>query len=194
MRPLSQVAEMSRGSRVAAILLAAIGLQSLHSQEAPDPNSGTPATGFEPAAVSFVSAYCTSCQGEKGPAGGLSLDDIDLNVSGRDFEVWRVIDERVRFGEMPPPESEQSTSELRRGVLKLLRAELLKTQQPRSYVPRLPMPISPTTIRSLGATAPFNPKAETGNDRGSQDCGAASRHRRLQKPAPVKFRSLLRHS
>ena len=35
-------------------------------------------------------------------------------------------------------------------------------KQPRSYVPRLPMPMPPTTIRSLGATAPSRPKAELG--------------------------------
>ena len=35
-------------------------------------------------------------------------------------------------------------------------------KQPRSYVPRLPMPMPPTTIRSLGGTAPSRPKAELG--------------------------------
>src|SRR5262245_46852512 len=39
---------------------------------------------------------------------------------------------------------------------------LCSRKQPRSYVPRLPMPIPPTTIRSLGATAPSRPNAELG--------------------------------
>ena len=35
-------------------------------------------------------------------------------------------------------------------------------KQPRSYVPRFPMPMPPMTTRSLGATAPSRPRAELG--------------------------------
>ena len=35
-------------------------------------------------------------------------------------------------------------------------------KQPRSYVPRLPIPIPPITMRSLGATVPSRPNAAAG--------------------------------
>ena len=55
--------------------------------------------------------------------------------------------------------------------------------QLRSSEPRLPMPMPPSTIRSLGGTAPFRPKRGGGNEAGRGDRAAGKRGALEKLPA-----------
>src|SRR5438046_871257 len=57
-------------------------------------------------------------------------------------------------------------------------------KQPRSYVPRFPMPIPPTMTRSLGATVPSRPSAELGMIVGAAIAAPSLRYERSRLGLP----------
>lgn len=70
------------------------------------------------------------CHDNEVRKGLLTLESLSPNVISDDFEVWRMIDEQVRFGEMPPENKKQPTEEEKKEVLDWLQREVLKTQYP----------------------------------------------------------------
>ena len=87
--------------------------------------------GFESVVTPFLERYCFDCHDDLSTEGGLSLLDIDADLlAGADYETWRMIDDQVRFGEMPPKDKRQPEAQERQAVLTWIRGELLKTQYP----------------------------------------------------------------
>jgi hypothetical protein len=87
--------------------------------------------GFRQQVAPLFAKYCIDCHGPDDPEAKLSLNAVDANLlGGVDFETWRIIDERLRFGEMPPRDEDQPTPAERERILKWIRQELLKTQMP----------------------------------------------------------------
>jgi hypothetical protein len=87
--------------------------------------------GFRRDVAPLLKNYCADCHGPDDPDGNLSLNAIDPNLlSGADIETWRMIDDQLRFGDMPPDDADQPTAEERQTLLNWIRQELLKTQQP----------------------------------------------------------------
>lgn len=78
----------------------------------------------------LLRTYCTPCHGSDAREGGLSITELDLRAADEeDLELWRIIRERVKFGEMPPRGAQQPSDEQRATLLAWIRAELLKTQR-----------------------------------------------------------------
>ncbi len=87
--------------------------------------------GFRETITPLLETYCTDCHGADVQEGKLSLHDIDPDVlAGEQMETWRIIDEQLRFGDMPPKGEPQPSDQERAAMLKWIRGELLKTQRP----------------------------------------------------------------
>lgn len=92
---------------------------------------GPDAAGFRRTVVPFFEAYCLDCHDEETRKGKLALDGIDPDVpGGDDFEIWRIIEEQLTFGDMPPAKKRQPPAGQRGAVLAWIRGELRKSQQP----------------------------------------------------------------
>lgn len=87
--------------------------------------------GFQRVVAPFFKSHCIDCHGPDVQEGELSLHDIDPDlIRGEQFEQWRIIDEQLRFGDMPPEDEPQPKGREREAALQWIRQELLKTQQP----------------------------------------------------------------
>lgn len=87
--------------------------------------------GYHQTAVPLFKMYCLDCHSGKEPEGKLSLATISPDLlQGNDLETWRMIDEQLRFGDMPPADADQPTKTERAELLRWIRQELLKTQLP----------------------------------------------------------------
>lgn len=54
----------------------------------------------------FVETHCFDCHGGGAAEGGLALDEVGFDLDRREvFERWVLIHDRIRDGEMPPPEN-----------------------------------------------------------------------------------------
>lgn len=110
----------------AAILLAASS-KLLLAAEMPQADNA----GYRKTVLPLFQTYCLDCHSGDEPAGKLSLETINPDVlQGDDLETWRMIDEQIRFGDMPPKDADQPTKTQRAELLKWIRQELLKTQLP----------------------------------------------------------------
>ena len=88
-------------------------------------------SGFRETVAPLFTKYCLDCHGADSAEGGLSLQSIDPDLlGGQHFETWRMIDEQLRFGDMPPKDADQPTADERAALLKWIRQEFLKTQRP----------------------------------------------------------------
>lgn len=88
-------------------------------------------TGFRQHVQPLVQKYCIDCHGADDPEGELSLDAVDPNLlTGGSLETWRMIDEQVRFGDMPPDDADQPSQAERKRLLDWIRQEVRKTQLP----------------------------------------------------------------
>ena len=87
--------------------------------------------GFRRDVSPLLENFCVDCHGTADPEAKLDLRKINPNIlTGDDLETWRMIDEQIRFGDMPPKDADQPTSQERQSLLKWLRQELIKTQMP----------------------------------------------------------------
>ncbi|MGF1578425.1 MAG: DUF1588 domain-containing protein [Gemmataceae bacterium] len=113
------------------ILLLSICLFSLASAPAWANTLRADMAGFKKTVAPFIKKYCTSCHAGRRPSAKLSLSKIDPDMlKGDDFETWRLIRERVEFGEMPPSDYDQPTKQEHQAVLTWIRTELRKMQMP----------------------------------------------------------------
>ncbi len=87
--------------------------------------------GFRSKVAPLLRKYCVDCHGPDLREAGLSLTSVRADLlAGDDLETWRMVQEQIRFGDMPPSEADQPTSQERRRLLGWIGQELLKTQQP----------------------------------------------------------------
>ena len=79
----------------------------------------------------LFTTYCTSCHGLEKQKGDLTLHNIEAKfIDGAQLERWRMIEEQIRFREMPPEKEKQPTAAERERALAWIRTQLLRTQQP----------------------------------------------------------------
>lgn len=85
------------------IVSAGLLLQAVRSAE---PDVAGKASASAPKVVRrFVEAHCLECHDSGSAAGGLDLETLRLDLSQRaNFDRWLLIHDRVRDGEMPPPD------------------------------------------------------------------------------------------
>lgn len=87
--------------------------------------------GFRKTVVPLFTKYCVDCHGSDSPEAGLALHDVQPEfIDGASLETWRLVDEQIRFNDMPPKDADQPTNVERKTMLTWLRGELLKTQEP----------------------------------------------------------------
>ena len=87
--------------------------------------------GYRQRVAPLLQTFCIKCHGESKPKGNLTLHDIDADlIAGRHVETWRMIQEQVLLGEMPPEEQKQPTAAERKLILDWIRAEQMKSQRP----------------------------------------------------------------
>jgi mono/diheme cytochrome c family protein len=99
----------------------------LVAAEAPTPDLA----GYTRQIAPLLARYCVDCHGADAPEAGLALHNIDPNLlGGKDFETWRIVDDQLHFGDMPPRDAPQPTAAERKTLLAWLRGELAKTQLP----------------------------------------------------------------
>ena len=66
---------------------------------------------LDPGIATFVSSYCTRCHDQERAKGGLNLTELlERDDLTGDLIDWRLVRERIRHREMPPPESRTSNS------------------------------------------------------------------------------------
>lgn len=89
-----------------------------------------PCQSAEPFAIKpFFERYCIDCHGEKKQKGQLSLHEIPLDFKdGESLEHWRMIEEQIRFLDMPPEDERQPGKNERQQALKWIKDQLLGTQ------------------------------------------------------------------
>lgn len=87
--------------------------------------------GFESHVEPLLAKYCIDCHGTDLAEGKLSLESIDPNLlGGENFETWRLVEEQLQFGDMPPEGADLPSDAERSILLKWIRNEKLKTQRP----------------------------------------------------------------
>ena len=102
-----------------SILLSGLALQAA-------PNEA----GFRKTVLPFLDAYCLDCHDRETQEGKLSLEDLRPTMTDGTLETWRLVQEQLQFGDMPPAKKTQPKAAERAAVLAWIRSELLKTQEP----------------------------------------------------------------
>ncbi len=70
--------------------------------------TGNAEEGFSRTLREFLSSHCSDCHGDGGEAGGFALERLGDDLSDpATFARWEQVFDRVRTGEMPPPDAEQ---------------------------------------------------------------------------------------
>lgn len=116
---------MTRASLISAVFMLAIA--AANSAHAVEPDLA----GFKAKVAPLFAKYCTDCHGRDEPEAKLSLETINANLfAGDDYENWKLVDEQLRIGEMPPEDEPQPTAAERETILAWTRQEFLKTQRP----------------------------------------------------------------
>ena len=59
--------------------------------------------GKPTAQKALLDQYCVVCHSDKGKAGNLSLQSVDINAVGDHAEIWERVIRKLRAGMMPPP-------------------------------------------------------------------------------------------
>lgn len=79
----------------------------------------------------MLQKYCLDCHSGASPEGKFSLDGVDPDLlNGPDLEAWRMIENQVRFSDMPPEDADHPAAAERAELLNWIRQESLKTQLP----------------------------------------------------------------
>src|SRR5262245_5821579 len=50
----------------------------------------------------LLDKYCVKCHNQRGKAGGLTLDDADVQNIGKSAETWEKVLRKLRTNRMPP--------------------------------------------------------------------------------------------
>lgn len=88
--------------------------------------------GSEPPGKAFLAAHCHECHDSSLAEGGLNLEQLAFDLSqSKTFEIWEVIHDRVRDGEMPPKKKQRPPQEELSGFLATLSAPLVKADAAR---------------------------------------------------------------
>ena len=114
--------------RLVAVLLATmLPRATLLAAEMPRADSAT----FKQQVAPLLESYCADCHGADDPEGKFSIETLDHDLLlGDGLEGWRLVDEQLRFKDMPPEDADQPSAAERATILNWIRQEMLKTQLP----------------------------------------------------------------
>ena len=89
-------------------------------------------TGFRTSVLPLLDRYCMDCHDADTKKGSFDLENLAPNMLSDDdaLEQWRLVEEQLHFGDMPPEKKQQPSTAERARILEWLRFELLKTQRP----------------------------------------------------------------
>ncbi len=111
-----------------------LSISDMASADRLDFNVAPNVAGFKASIAPLFETYCLDCHDDSMKKGKLSLEKIDPNLlTGDDFETWRLIEEQIAFGDMPPKKprkADQPTAAERQQMLDWIRTELRKGQLP----------------------------------------------------------------
>ena len=79
-----------------------------------------------------LEAYCMDCHDTETKKGRFDLENLAPDMLSDDdaLERWRLVEEQLHFGEMPPENKKQPSVAERARILHWVRTELFKTQRP----------------------------------------------------------------
>jgi mono/diheme cytochrome c family protein len=80
--------------------------------------------GLGETARPFVSVYCTSCHNARAASGGLNLDAVLAGDVAANRDRWERIAQRIRSGEMPPPQAARPAPESVARVVSVIQSTL----------------------------------------------------------------------
>ena len=119
---------MPKPLRLIATLLA-VTLPTANLPGAEEPHADS--EGFKADVAPLLARYCVDCHGPDDPEGKFSIEKLNPDLlRGADLEGWRLVDEQVRFQDMPPKDADQPSAAERATILNWIRQEMLKTQLP----------------------------------------------------------------
>ena len=73
----------------------------------------------------FLTRYCYDCHGEEKSKGDLTLHDLGRDlISGDQTAIWRLVEEQIEFGDMPPEDAKQPDLGEKEAFLRWIRAGL----------------------------------------------------------------------
>ena len=80
----------------------------------------------------LLETYCMDCHDMETQKGRFDLESLAPNMLSDDdvLERWRLVEEQLHFGDMPPEKKKQPSAAERAALLHWLRTELFKTQRP----------------------------------------------------------------
>ena len=80
----------------------------------------------------LLEAYCMDCHDAETKKGRFDLENLVPDMLSDDdvLERWRLVEEQLHFGEMPPEKKKQPSVAERARILHWVRTELFKTQRP----------------------------------------------------------------
>jgi len=89
-------------------------------------------TSFHNSVLPLLSKYCMDCHDANTKKGSFDLESLAPNMLTDDdaLEQWRLVEEQLHFGDMPPEKKQQPSAAERSRILKWVRSELFKTQRP----------------------------------------------------------------
>lgn len=114
----------------AAILAAVVCCQLMPELRAQDDVTFTPLSR-KAQIESIFAEHCNNCHGDDEAAAGLNISSLKPDFSdGATLETWRMIEEQVRFQDMPPKEATPLPVDDRKAVLSWIHQQALNSQQP----------------------------------------------------------------
>ncbi len=124
---MTQTVRAAAGLATSFRLIVVLVATNAFAEEQPEPDVGS----YRRDVVPLLQKYCIDCHGADDPEGGLSLKSLNPDLlKGDSLETWRMIDEQVRFGDMPPGDADQLSQAERSTLLDWIRQEMRKTQMP----------------------------------------------------------------
>ena len=89
-------------------------------------------SSFRKSVLPLLSKYCMDCHDADTKKGSFDLENLAPNMLSDDdaLEQWRLVEEQLHFGDMPPEKKQQPSTAERARILQWLRSELFKTQRP----------------------------------------------------------------
>jgi hypothetical protein len=88
-------------------------------------------TGYEKTVAPLLENYCMDCHDAETRKGRFNLEILDPDLlAGDNLEQWRLVEEQIHFGDMPPAKKKQPATAARAALLHWMRSELFKTQRP----------------------------------------------------------------
>lgn len=85
---------------------------------------------FDQSPLNILDKYCSDCHGQKKQKADLNLSTLDKDIAfGDDFEMWRLVYDKIKYKEMPPEEGDELPDSERAKILQSLRNGFLKSQK-----------------------------------------------------------------